>query len=326
MKKNIYWKKLGRSTTARRALSRALTRSLVESGSITTTSAKAKYISAKVERLVNLVKVGETSGNLSQSLLYLSEELKKQRAIKRQVRAALIYPAVILVATIGITIFLTLFIFPKILPIFASLNIQLPLTTRIVIKILTFLQHYGLWTLGGLMLLGITLRVALAIEKLHFYFDKLLLDLPFVSKVIVDLTMTNFTRSMSVLLKSGMTLTDALEIAKGTFHNLYYRREIDRIVDAVRRGETMARYLGAYPRLFPPMLTGMIKVGETTGNLQDNLLYLSDYYETEVTEAVKGLTTILEPFLLLTMGVLVGFIAVSIITPIYSITQGLTPK
>jgi type IV pilus assembly protein PilC len=122
-------------------------------------------------------------------------------------------------------------------------------------------------------------------------------------------------------LKSGMTLIDALEIARETFHNLYYRHEIDKIIDTVKRGEEMARYMAKVPKLFPAMFVGMIKVGESTGNLEENLNYLADYYESEVDERLKNLTTVVEPLLLVIMGLLVGFVALSIITPIYKITQ-----
>ncbi len=272
---------------------------------------------------VNLVKVGETSGNLAEALLYLAVELKKQREVGHKIRSALVYPIVILIVTIAVTLFLTLFIFPKILPIFVSLGIPLPFSTRLVIAVLTFLSKYGLWVLLGIIVFVIGLRLLLTVPKIHFYFDKILLDTPFLSKIIVNVTMTNFSRSLSVLLKSGMTIIDALEVAKGTFHNKYYRRQIEYVVESVKRGESIARYLAKEPKLFPPMVHGMVEVGETTGNLEQNLLYLSEHYESEVDEVVRNLTSILEPFLLVFMGFLVGFVALSIITPIYQVTQGL---
>jgi len=282
-----------------------------------------KYENIFGDFFINLVKVGEASGNLSETLLYLSTELKKQKEVGQRVRGALMYPAVILVVTVAVTLFLTLFIFPKILPIFVSLGIQLPFTTRFVIQLLTFLSRYGLVTLGSIIVFVAAARLLLSVEKIHFVFDRVLLSIPFTSKILKNLTMTSFTRSLSVLLRSGMNIVDALEVAKGTFHNRFYRSEVEKIVSSVKKGESIARYLALQPRLFPPMLTGMIQVGESTGNLEQNLLYLSEYYESEVDEIVKNLTSILEPVLLLFMGLVVGFIALSIITPIYKVTQGL---
>ena len=173
------------------------------------------------------------------------------------------------------------------------------------------------------MLLVIGLRMLVAIPVVHFVFDRFMLSLPIFSRVIISLTLASFARSLSVLLRSGMTIIDALNVSKGTFHNLYYRRHIERLIEVVKKGEEMAKYLVVSPKFFPPMLVGMIEVGENTGNLDENLVYLSEYYESEVEETVKNLTTILEPILLVVMGLVVGFVALSIITPIYKITQEL---
>lgn len=276
------------------------------------------------EFFVNMVRVGETSGNLSQSLLYLSQELKKQREIGNRIKSAMIYPAVLFFATIGITAFLTFFIFPKIIPVFTSLNVQLPLTTKLLIAVLDFLQKDGFYFLAGVVVFIITVRVLLSVRSVHFLFDHFMLYIPVVRKVTVNVTITNFTRSLSVLLKSGMTIVDALGIAKGTFHNMLYRREIAAMIEGVKKGESMTRYLESRGKLFPPMMVGMIQVGETTGNLEENLNYVAEFYESETNESVSNLTTVIEPLLLLFMGFMVGFIALSIVTPIYTITQGLT--
>lgn len=271
---------------------------------------------------INLVKTGEASGTLAATLKYLAEELRKQREVASRARSALIYPVVILVVTVGITVFLTLFIFPKILPIFVSLKVPLPVTTKAVIAILTFLSAYGLYLLLGLVGLTVAIRILLAVAPIHAAFDRLLLSTPFLSKLVVSTTLVNFTRSLGVLLKSGMTLVDALAVAKGTFHNLYYQAEVDRVIASVRRGEEVGRYLATRPKkFFPPMLVGMIQIGESTGKLEENLAHLAGYYEGELDELVKNLTTILEPILLVFMGIVVGFVALSIITPIYKITQ-----
>lgn len=272
---------------------------------------------------INMVKVGEASGNLAPSLLYLAEELRKQREVAHKVRGALVYPVIILIGTVAITLFLTFFIFPKILPIFESLQVELPLTTRMMIAGLDFLRNHGVafavWVVAAL----IGLRLLLVSKMFRYYFDRLLLSVPVVSRVIQNTTMTNLSRSLAVLLRSGMTLMDALSVSTGTFHSSYYRRHIDRVIEGVRRGESVANYMMKYPKFFPPMFAGMIHVGETTGNLEENLRYLSEFYEGEVDDTIRNLTTIIEPVMLLFMGAIVGFVALSIITPIYKVTQGI---
>jgi type II secretory pathway component PulF len=275
---------------------------------------------------VSMVRVGESSGNLSQTLLFLSQELKKQREVSHKVRSALIYPAIILIATVGITVFLMVVIFPKIIPVFTSLHVQLPATTSFIIALLAFLTKYGFAVLMVFMVFIFLIRLIINLEKVHYLIDKYMLRVPVVSSAVINLTLTDFTRSLGILLKSGMNIIDALNVAKRTFHSLYYRHHIDEVVQAVQRGESMTRYLEKYPELFPPMFVGMIQIGENTGNLEENLSYLSEYYESEVDDTIKNLTSIVEPVLLLIMGLVVGFVAISIITPIYTITQGLQVK
>jgi len=272
---------------------------------------------------ISIVKVGESSGNLSNSLMYLADELKKQREIKKKVKSALIYPGIIFFATLGITVFLTLFIFPKILPIFASLKVELPFTTKAIIWLLDFIKSKGLYALGGAIILFIGFRVLMTIPKAKFQVDRFLLRIPFVKDVIKHLSLTNFTRSLNVLLKSGITITDSLVIVRDTFSNLIYRKQIDKMIEFIKRGGSLAHYLEGETKFFPAMFTGMIKVGESTGNLEGNLLYLAEFYESEVDEMLKNLTTVIEPVMLLVMGMSVGFIALSIITPIYKVTSGL---
>jgi len=275
---------------------------------------------------INLVKVGETSGNLSEVLDHLSKELKKQKEVVTRVRSSMIYPAVILVATIGVTFFLVVFIFPKILPIFVSLGVELPFATKLVIALLRYVGSYGAITAVGLIVFAVLTQVLLSFEKVHLLWDRLILKTPLIGSVVKQLTLASFTRSLSILLKSGMNIVDALDVAKGTFHNKFYQAEVGRVMESVRKGESLARYLNTKPNLFPPMFTGMIQVGENTGNLEQNLLYLADYYESEVDEVLKNLTSILEPILLLIMGLAVGFVALAIITPIYKVTEGLNTR
>lgn len=292
----------------------------------TLAQALGKYQKSFGEFFISMVKVGEASGNLSQNLLHLSKELKKQHDIRGRAKSAMIYPAIVLVATLGMSIGLTVFIFPKILPIFTSLHVALPFTTRLLIAFMEFIQTKGYLAGGVLVVAIIALRGAISFRKIHFYFDRLILLLPVVSKIVVNITLANFSRSLAILLGSGMTLVDSLAVTRVTFHNLYYQREVERIIEAVRRGEEMATHMSQKPHLFPPILTGMIKVGESTGNLEENLRYLAEYFTEEVETSVQNLTSLLEPILVLVMGLVVGFIALSIIMPIYSITQGLNVK
>ena len=288
-----------------------------------------QFLSAGLERyvrtfgnaFVNIVKIGETSGNLSENLNHLSIELKKKYDLERKVRGALIYPVIILVAVFGLGAVLTLFIFPKIMPIFERSKIILPLPTRILIVVVNFLSEYGLWVVVGLVAAAVIMKILLKIPAVRFYYLRFFIAVPFIGKIIKSVNMANFTRTLATLIKSGVKIVEALGITADSMGNEVYRREVRAIAEGVRRGETIAEYLVARKRLFPLTAAQMVEVGEAAGNLEENLIYLSEFYEEEVDDVLKNLSNTVEPVLILVMGIIVGFIALAIITPIYAITR-----
>jgi type IV pilus assembly protein PilC len=278
------------------------------------------------EFCINIVKVGEASGTLQENLDYVAEELKKKQTLKRKVIGALVYPAVIIVATIGIAVMLTVYIFPKIIPIFESVKASLPLSTRILIALSNFLGNWGLWLLGLLAALCVAFFFLMrTVPKFHLWMDILLLHTPFLGKLSQDYNLANSTRTLSLLLKSDLGVIRSMELVAASTRNHAYRRALYEAVEQIIRGKKISEQFQNSPELFPPLMTQMILVGESTGNLSTALMFLSDMYEEEIDDLTKNLTTILEPILMISMGLIVGFIAISIITPIYSITQSLNP-
>jgi type IV pilus assembly protein PilC len=273
---------------------------------------------------VNIVRVGEASGTLSKNLLYLAEELDRSKAIESKVRSAMVYPLVIFCATIAVAGFLTFYVFPKLIPIFSSLNVQLPLTTVILLAALHFLQLYGLWVLIAFILFIILARILITgVRSVKYAVDRVILAIPVVSDLAVGVNMANFSRVLALLLKSGIKIVEALNITAATFSNLVYKDVIVAAGEKVRIGAQIGSYLAEHKKLFPPLLSGMVLIGETTGNLEDNLEYLAQYYDEEIDNKLHSLTSLVEPLMLLLMGLMVGFVALSIITPIYSISQGI---
>jgi type IV pilus assembly protein PilC len=147
--------------------------------------------------------------------------------------------------------------------------------------------------------------------------------MPVLKRMIIQVNMTNFSRTLGLLLRSGVNISEAISITADTTTNLVYHHELKASAAVLQKGQFLSSYLEKNKKLFPPIASNMIKVGENTGNLVDNLDYLSEYYEGEVDDFVKNLSSIIEPALMIVMGLIVGFIALSIITPIYSLTQGL---
>jgi type II secretory pathway component PulF len=268
------------------------------------------------------VRVGETSGTLAANLSYLADELRKSRELKNRIKSASIYPIVVMVATVSIVGFLVFFVFPKVIPLFASLNVPLPTTTKILIGTAQFILTYWIWIFAGLAGLAVLLKVLLSFKPVKYVFDRSLFFLPIASTLIINVNMANLSRVLAILLKGGIKIVDAVTITAATFDNLVYKRALLEASDEVKRGEPLAKYLEEHNNIFPLMLSGLVEVGENTGNLEENLSYLSDFFQEEVDFSLKNLTSIIEPALLLIMGLVVGFVAISIITPIYQITQG----
>jgi len=272
---------------------------------------------------ISIINVGESTGILSENLNYLAEELKKKQELRRKVLGALIYPIIILLATIGITVLLMVVIFPKIMPVFKTLNVPLPFTTRWLIALSNFLAVYGGWMLLAAVAIVVFLAILLRVKPIKYFYHNLILRLPIVGSLAQAVNLANICRTMGLTSKSGIQAVQALFITAETLSNVIYQDNLKKIAEQLTRGEAISESLNRYPVLFPPMVTQMVAVGENTGNLSETFLYLSEFYESEINEFTKNLSNILEPILMIVMGIIVGFIALSIITPIYEVTQTL---
>ncbi len=289
-------------------------------------SSLAKFRHNFDQLAINLIRVGEESGTLDENLNYLADEMKKKQALQRKVMGALVYPIFIIIATLGLAGLLTLYIFPKILPIFASLNVNLPLTTRALIASVDFLKAYGLFLVAGIIVLAVGLIVFFRTsDKFRYLLHLASFKMPLIGPIFKNYHLANICRTLGILIKSDIRVINAFLIASQTTTNLVYRNELVKISKCVVKGEKIVSQMERRPDLFPHILTHLIEIGESTGRLDETLLYLAEMYEAEMDELTKNLSTILEPALMVFMGLIVGFIAVSIITPIYEITRNLSP-
>jgi len=276
------------------------------------------------EFTVNIIRIGETAGVLPENLMYLSEELTKKQALQRKVQGALIYPIFITIATFGVTGMLIIFIFPKIMPIFISLNVTLPWTTRMLLAASEFLSAYGFITLLGFIFVIVAFEICRrTVHSLHYATDWLLLRLPIAGGIARAYNCANFCRTVALNIKSGVTLSESLFITAEITKNTLYREAYLDFATHVMKGEKISTTMNKYMKIFPDMLPHMILIGETTGSLSNTLSYLSDLYEAEVEESTRNLSNSIEPILLMTMGIMVGTIAVSVIAPIYEVTKSI---
>ena len=289
-------------------------------------SSLAKFSKVFGNFAISIIRTGETSGTLDESLVYLAEELEKKQQLQRKVFGALIYPALIITATLGVVGLLTIYVFPKILPIFASLDFELPITTKILIWLTNFLTAWGLWIGGAVILIGVLIAwLVAAKDGAHYIWDRVVIKVPLLGKIALNYQIANLTRTIGLLLKADVGVVDSFSIAGDTTNNIAYRRALKAVSASIIRGESISSQLAKRPDLFPDLTSQMVAIGERTGRLSDTFIYLSGLYEEEVDNRTKNLSNAIEPILMITLGLVVGFIAISIITPIYQVTQNLNP-
>jgi type IV pilus assembly protein PilC len=272
---------------------------------------------------VNALSVGEASGTLASTLRYLAKQLEKSDYLKGKVRSALLYPIIIFTGALGIGIYLAFFLLPKILPLFTTLNVKLPPTTRALLAVSAWLTAYWPWFAGGIVLAIIGVFFLFKLPGVRFMAHAFLLRVPVAGKLVQNMQTAKFSRILGTLLSSGVTIVVALNVTAESTDNPVYKKELEVIAGSVERGETIGDELRRHKRLFSSTTASMVGVGERTGKLSDSLIALAEFTEREVDTMTRDLSTLIEPLTLIVVGLLVGFIALSIITPIYQITEGI---
>lgn len=272
---------------------------------------------------INMIRIGEESGSLQENLDHLASHLERIYELNNKVKGAMIYPAIILTAVLVMSVGITLFVLPKIMPLFRVFDITLPLATRILIGAMELLQNYGWYFLGGLVVFFLAFRFLSRLEKVKLFLHRVILKLPVIGSLNRNINLAYFSQNLGTLLKSGVPVVNALDITRSTIGNMVYKKELGNLIEEVRKGRPISGYLEESKFLFPVMISQMIAVGERTGNLEETLLYMSDFYGEEVIKATDNLSTVLEPALMIFIGLAVGFVALAIISPIYELTRGL---
>jgi type IV pilus assembly protein PilC len=283
----------------------------------------AKYPAIFSELFVNMVRVGESSGNLEETLDILAVQLEKEHDIKSKVKGAMVYPSVILVAMVGIGIIMLTYILPKLMGVFKDMNAELPWTTKMVIGLSDFLRgHPLLFTLGFILLL-IFFKFFLATNSGKKTLGFLGIHFPLIRNLVIKVNCARFARIYSSLLKSGVSVVDALKIISNTLTNFYYKNAIADGAEQVQKGIPLSKIIGAHENIFPVLVTQMIEVGEETGRTESVLLKLAEFYEGEVSQITKNMSSIIEPILMIIIGTAVGFFAVSMLQPMYSLMENI---
>lgn len=267
---------------------------------------------------IALVKSGEASGKLSDVLLQLADDQEKSQAFRSKVTGALIYPAIVIIGMITVAFIMMTFVLPSLLKLFSDLNAELPIQTKILIGITSFFSHF--WVVIILIVGGIYFGLSRYLATLggKTSLDTFILKIPIINEIVKKSTLVNTTRTLSILIASGVSILDGLQIIIDTTTNNVYKEAFKNISVQVERGTALGQAM-INEEIFPPILVQMTLVGEQTGHLDDTLKRVSNYFQLESEAAIKALTTLIEPVILVILGVGVTFLVTSIITPLYTI-------
>lgn len=268
---------------------------------------------------VSMIKVGELSGNLDESLQYLTVQLEREAELKSRVRGAMIYPAVIVVAMVIIGIVMSIFVLPKLTAVFKDFNQTLPFMTRVVIAISDFMGAHAILAVGGLVGLVVAFGAFLRTAPGKRGLDMFLVRVPIINPIVKKINLARFARVFSSLLKSGIPIVEGLEVSGESMPNILYRETIIQAGQNVKTGKNLTDELAKNEVLFPVIVVQMLQVGEETGSLETILAQLAGHYESEVDATLKDFSSIIEPVLLLVIGTIVGVLAYALIIPIYNI-------
>jgi len=270
---------------------------------------------------INMVRAGETGGILDQVLERLAVQQEKDAEIVSKVKSAMIYPGVITAATVAAFFFLMTVIVPKLAAIFVDSGIALPIYTQIMLSISSFMVHDWYLLVAGFVGVGIAFTRFRKTRSGQRAIDKLLLKMPIIGPILMKVNIARFSRTFGSLMASGISVLDAIDATANALGSSVYRDALIDVARQVKNGRPMSEPIRKNP-IFPAIVGQMIAVGEETGQLDTILLKLADFYEREVDAVIAGITSIIEPILILVLGTMVGFIVISVFGPISAIESG----
>lgn len=268
---------------------------------------------------IYLVRAGEVSGNLDGILDRIAAYMEKQAALRGKIKTALTYPTVVLVIALAVTWFLLTGIVPQFAQILDQLGGDLPVITKALIAVSDFLRYQWYIMIGIIVAAVIGVGAYYRTKSGRRVLDGFVLRMPVVGTLVQKSAIASFSNTFGLLLRSGVNIIESIEITKGTAGNAVVEDILDETKDSVQRGEQISQTLMKYPRVFPPMVSSMVAIGEETGAVDSMLQKVADFYEREVDEAVDSLTAALEPMLIVFLGVIVGFIVAGMFLPMFSI-------
>jgi type IV pilus assembly protein PilC len=281
----------------------------------------AKYPKIFSPFFVSIVRVGETSGKLEESLEHLAKKLQKDYELINKIRGAMLYPSIILLAMVAAISLMIIYVLPQFVDIFKEINVPLPWTTRAIIAFYSIAKDFGLYFILGSLAFVILLVFAFRSKPGKIVFHRIFLKLPAIGSILKEIDLAKFSRTLNTLLLSGVPIVKSFEITSDVVANVLYKKAVFEAASFLKKGVKIVDILERNPKLFPPLVCQMTAVGEETGNLDEIFADLADFYEKEVSRTMDNLASIIEPILLIILGLGVAIIALSVVSPIYSLVE-----
>jgi len=268
-----------------------------------------------------MIKVGEESGTLSEILKNMLVQQEREYELISNARGAMIYPAILLLASLSIVVFMLSFVIPTIAQVLGDYGGELPWTTKLLIATSSFIVNHSLFLLAGLFSF-ILVFIAFAKQNFGKYFlESIFLKTPILKKIIIEYNIARIVRAMGTSIRSGLSIDRALRLAVDVTNNIHYQKSLEKSVVLVRKGVSLSEAWRGYPSLYPANVYGMIEIGEQTGKTEDMLERIAGFFERSVNNKLKNIGTTIEPFLIIFVGLLIMFIAVSILTPLWKFSE-----
>ena len=275
-----------------------------------------KFPEAFPTLLTSMVESGEASGNLDEMFLRMSTHFEKENKINNKVKAAMIYPIILAIVGVAALIVVMTFVMPTFVSLFDSSGAELPAATRFLIGLSSFMGNHFIMVIGILVAIVVGVVLYSKTESGIYFFAKLKISFPLIKDLNRKMIVSRFTRTLSTLLASGVSLVESLPIVSAVLNNVIAEDEVLKIRERVVKGEGLSTPIEDC-ELFPPMLSSMVRIGEESGALDDMLNKTADFYDEEVEQAIQTLTSMLEPIMIIIMGLVIGFMVIALMLPLY---------
>lgn len=269
---------------------------------------------------ISLVRAGEASGKLDEVLKRLAETLEKQRTFKSKIRGAMLYPTIILIVMLGVMGVIIVFVIPKLVEMYQSFQIELPLSTKMLIWLSDFLRNRWYFAILIIVAVVFIFKRFASTRAGSYFLAKFYFRLPVFGVVLKEKDLTEFSRTLALLTSSGVSIIDSLTITRDAVASPLYKDSVTDFIEVVKKGGALSSAVSKHKN-FPIIISKLLTVGEQTGTVDESLTKVSKYFEEEVDRKLEGLTTAIEPIMMVVLGVMVGGLILSVITPIYKLTS-----